>query len=120
MSPAAMQSVHTTGINWESLGAIVGIISVIIVLMLWYFDRRDRRRLADAQALERDREKREDDRAAENMDLRREFTSAITNLSEVLTAKLETKETVARISERLAHVEGLLKWRPPDGHQPGQ
>lgn len=110
-----MPPVHTTGINWESLGVIIGALSVIVVLMLWFFDRRDRRRLADAQQMEREREQRENARLAENAELRREFTEAMAHLSDVLLAKLETKETVSRISERLSHVEGLLRV-PPSGH----
>jgi hypothetical protein len=83
-------TVHTSGVNWESVGVIVAAISVIITVMLWVFARQDRRRERTA------------------IELRDDMRHSLDHLSDVLTAKLETKDTVARISERLARVEAVM------------
>lgn len=88
MTWLAAAAVRTTGVNWESVAAITGIVAVIMTVVLWIFNRRDKRQ------------------EEQNNELRHEFTRAINNLSDVLLAKLETKEAVAQISVRLARVEG--------------
>ena len=85
---ATLTTVRTTGINWESVAAIVALVSVLMSLMLWLISHRDRKL---RQASE---------------EIKVEITSAVDHLADVLMAKLETKETVARISERLARLEG--------------
>lgn len=87
---AALQAVRTTGINWESVAAIAAIVGILLTVLLWVFGRQDKRR--EAQAAE----------------LRGDMTNSLDHLAEVLTAKLETKDTVARISERLARVEAVI------------
>lgn len=89
-SGLASQAVRTTGINWESVAAIAAIVGILLTVLLWVFGRQDKRR--EAQAAE----------------LRGDMTSSLDHLAEVLTAKLETKDTVARISERLARVEAVI------------
>lgn len=86
----AAQVVRTTGINWESVAAIAALVGVILTVLLWVFGRQDQRR----------------ERATN--ELRNDMTSSLDHLAEVLTAKLETKDTVARISERLARVEAVI------------
>lgn len=86
----AAAAVHTTGINWESVAAIAAAVGAIMTVVIWIFNRRDRRQ-ADLSA-----------------ELRREFTEAIDHLSEVLVARLETKETVSGLAVRLARLEGAL------------
>jgi hypothetical protein len=83
-------TVQTTGVNWESVGVIIAAISVIVTVMLWIFARQDKRREHTA------------------IELRDDMRHALDHLSDVLTAKLETKDTVARISERLARVEAVM------------
>lgn len=92
MRPAdlAATAVHTTGINWESVAAIAAVVAVIMSVVLWIMSRRDRRQQAFNQEVQTD------------------ITAAVNHLSDVLMAKLETKETVSRISERLARVEGSM------------
>lgn len=91
----AVQAVRTTGINWESVVAITGILALMMTGVLYAFSRRDQRQ------------------AVQNDELRQEFTAAVNHLSDVLTAKLETKEAVAQISVRLARLEGAAS-RPGD------
>lgn len=87
--------VHTTGINWESVTAIVGIVAIIQAMLFWLFTRRDKKRDDEAEAVRH--------QIAEAM---QQQTEALNHQTDMLLAKLETKETVARISERLARVEG--------------
>ena len=82
--------VRTVGINWESVGVIVGLVGVVVTVMLWAMNRREHR----AETATRE--------------ARTDMTNALDHLTEVLLAKLETKETVARISERLARVEAVI------------
>jgi len=86
----ATQIVQTTGVNWESVATITGLVSVVLTFTLWAFSRQDKRR------------------AQVNRQLRDDMTKSLDHLSDVLLAKLETKDTVARISERLARVEALI------------
>jgi uncharacterized membrane-anchored protein YhcB (DUF1043 family) len=98
---AVTQSVRTTGINWESVGVIVSLVGVLVGAILWWLTRRDQRLRAAADL--RDQQQR-----AENQSIKQEIASAVGQLSEVLLAKLETKDTVSRISERLARVEASI------------
>lgn len=85
----AATAVHTTGINWESLAVIFGGFAAIATLLIGWIDRRQAR-------------------------IRGEITDSVNHLSEVLLAKLETKDAVAKISERLARLEGAAS-----GHHEG-
>lgn len=87
----AVATVHTTGVNWESVSVIVALVTVLMTVVLWIISRRDRRQQQENQAV------------------KQEIADAINHQSEVLLAKLETKDTVARISERLAAVEAALR-----------
>jgi uncharacterized membrane protein len=82
------EAVRTTGINWESVSAICAIVAIMLTFVIWIFNRRDVKQ------------------QAENQQIRNDITESVNHLSEVLLAKLETKETVSRISERLARLEG--------------
>ena len=86
----AAAAVTTTGINWESVAAIAGLVSVIVAVMLWAIQRREHRAEAAARELKRD------------------MAGALDHLAEVLTAKLEAKEAVADIRERLSRVEAVI------------
>ena len=76
------------GIDWQSVGAIVGLIALLFSIATWVLLRRDKRSQDENQAI------------------KQEIADSVNHLGEVLLAKLETKETVARISERLARLEG--------------
>jgi hypothetical protein len=80
--------VHTTGVNWQSIGVIAAIIGVAVTVILAMLARRDRRM------------------EQQNTEIKDEISNAVNHLSEVLLARLETKETVSKISERLARLEG--------------
>lgn len=88
-------AVQTKGINWESVSVIIAAVAVIVTIMLFVLGRRDRRQHDTSVQLE-----------TRFNEMQQEFTTAINHLSDVLMAKLETKESVARISERLARLEG--------------
>lgn len=83
-----MLAAHATAINWQSIGAIAAVLAIFLGLMTWYLTRRDTRQ------------------AAQNEAIKQEIADAVGHLGERLEAKLETKETVSRISERLARLEG--------------
>jgi hypothetical protein len=105
----AVNAVHTTGVNWESVAAIAGCVAVIVTIVIWIFNRRDKR--TSAELARREQLQRE-----QFEDIRRDFTDSINHLSEVLLAKLETKETVAQISNRLARLEGAAGAPMNSGH----
>lgn len=92
-------AVHTTGINWQSIGVIAGIVGIAVTITLFMIARRDRKTDARNDLIQKQAEQR-------NIEIKNEITTAVDHLSEVLIAKLETKETVAKISERLARLEG--------------
>lgn len=83
-------TVHTSGINWESIGAIAAIVTGAVAFITWLIARRDNR--AESR----------------NNEIKVQISDSVGHLGEILTARLETKETVARISERLARVEGSM------------
>jgi uncharacterized membrane protein YccC len=79
----AVQTVQTTGINWESLATIVGSFAAIAAAMLAWTEHR-------------------------SSNLRSQITDAVTTMSQILEAKLETKEAVNSINIRLARLEGSV------------
>lgn len=91
----ADQIVHTTGVNWESVTAIVAIVGIIQGMLFWLFARRDKKREDSAEKVR-----------VLITEAMQEQTNALNHQTDMLLAKLETKETVAKISERLARVEG--------------
>jgi len=84
-----------TVLNWQTIGVLsamfFGFSSIFITLFIFMINRR---------------ENRSDKR---NSEIRDEIANAVNHLSEILLAKLETKETVAQISIRLARLEGSVK-----------
>jgi hypothetical protein len=94
----ADHSVTTTGINWESVGALAAIFGIMLSLITLYFARRDIRQQRHAVRQEK-----------QNEEIKDQIATSINTLSEVLQAKLETKEVVNQISVRLARVEGRMK-----------
>jgi membrane protein implicated in regulation of membrane protease activity len=95
----AIAPVHTSGINWQEIGVISGIVGILVTLIIWLFNRKDKKRDKENDQLRRDQKQLTED-------MRRDITDAVNHLSEVLLAKLETKDTVAAISVRLARLEG--------------
>jgi hypothetical protein len=82
----AIQTVHTSGVNWESVATIVTAIVVVLgAVTAW---------------------------------IGRQISHAVTDLSDKLEARLETKETVTAIHTRLSIVESELrrkvKWTKDD------
>jgi hypothetical protein len=75
------ESVTTTGVNWESISVIMGGFGAAVAGLVAWTEHRQ------AQT-------------------RNQITDAVNHLAEVLTAKLETKETVNAINVRLARLEG--------------
>jgi hypothetical protein len=94
MLAEAIQTVHTSGVNIASLASIVGGFGVVAGLMIAWLNRRSDRRETAHQA--------------ELMGLRRDFTDGISNMCNVLSARLETKDVVAAMNARLARVEGIM------------
>lgn len=90
-------SVHTTGVNWESVGVIAAVVGVAFSILVWIINRRE----AKAQT--------------RNEVIKDEIKNSVDNLSVILLAKLETKEKVAQISERLARLEGAAGHGHIDG-----
>lgn len=84
----ASASVHTIGINWESIGVILGFVTLGFTMLAYWMTRRDAKQ------------------EVRNNEIKDEISQSVNHLSDVLLAKLETKEAVARISERLARLEG--------------
>lgn len=82
---------HGTGLNLDSIGIIVGAIAAAVGVLIGLQERR-------------------------NKTITEQITTSVDHLSDVLLAKLETKETVAGLSVRLARIEGQLIG---SGHGPG-
>lgn len=76
----ATEVVHTTGINWESLGVIVAALAFAFGIVTW----------RQTQSDKRQREQKE------------EITTSVDNLKDVLLEKLETKENVNQIRVDMA------------------
>jgi hypothetical protein len=80
---ALVTTVHTSGINWESVSVIGGFVIAAMTFLMLLMERR-------------------------NTQIKNDITSSVNNLGTILEAKLETKQTVAGISERLARIEGVI------------
>ena len=94
-----LAAVHTTGINWLGISPILGVIITGMALIITFQERRENKR-------EKIQKAREIQQERQNQEIKQEIASSVDHLSEVLLAKLETKEAVSRISERLARIEG--------------
>jgi hypothetical protein len=95
MHALALQTVHTTGINVASLATILGGFAAVAAVMMSFINKRIDRR---------DRKHEEEIRF-----LRSDFTAGLANLCEILSARLETKDTVAAINVRLSRIEGTIE-----------
>lgn len=83
---------HSTGVNWITIGVIAGIVIPIFgAIIAWQQKRAN--------------------------DIRDDIKEAVEHLGEVLVEKLETKENVAKISERLARMEERDRGFPPGRHR---
>jgi hypothetical protein len=86
----AVATVHTSGINWESVAAIVGGIGIFVLsALIWVVQLVEKR----------------------NRAVRDEITNAVTNLGIVLEARLETKDSVNQLRIELAQLKGQLEGR---------
>lgn len=90
----ASEVVHTTGLNWESLGVIIAAFTFIFTAFTWFIVRRDS---------QNDRQKNE-------------TAQAVKNLETVLLEKLETKENVNQIRVTLATLQADVKSVKEDLH----
>jgi hypothetical protein len=90
----AVQTVHTTGINVASLATILGGFAAIVAIMQTFLSRRIQRKDAAHDK--------------EIQDIRSDITTSVDHLSEVLLARLETKQAVSEINARLSRVEGAI------------
>lgn len=86
----AIQTVHTSGVNWESVAVIVGSLVACLTFLGTIIERRNRQ-------------------------IRSDITGAVTHLGEVLGERLETKANVAALSGRVAVLEAerarRRRWR---------
>lgn len=84
----AYTTVHTTGINWDSIGAIGGVVIAAMGFIYALMERRSRT-------------------------IKNDITSAVGNLETVLVAKLETKDAVTdlkiNMEKQLAEVKADLR-----------
>lgn len=76
--------VHDLGINWATVGIILGGFAALISLLISIQERRNRA-------------------------IKDQIVESVDHLSEVLMAKLETKETVAGLNVRIARLEGASR-----------
>lgn len=95
----AQHVVRTTGINWQSLGAIAALLAVAVGLLTWWITRRDNKRQHQQDLREREADSR-------NEAIKQEISTAVERLGERLEMQLATKDAVSSISERLARLEG--------------
>jgi hypothetical protein len=79
----AIQTVHTSGVNWTSIAVIVGSIVASLTLVMTIIGRW-------------------------NKTVKDDITRSVDNLSEVLTAKMETKETVNQLRLEVAELRGQV------------
>lgn len=84
----ALQTVHTTGVNWDSVGIIIGAVLACLTFLTGLQERRNRQ-------------------------IRGDITEAVAHLGEVLGERLETKANVAHLTARVAVVEAeqRRRWR---------
>lgn len=106
----AVSAVHTTGVNWESVVIIVGSLAsafaVIQTFMFYVFNRRDTRREKEQTKRNAAHEEQANEVRMMIAEAMAKQTDALNHQTEILMSRLETKETVAEISVRLARVEG--------------
>jgi hypothetical protein len=76
----AQATVHTSGVNWESVSVIAGVIVATMAFFVGVVNRR-----SDA--------------------VRGEIKEAVDHLSEVLVGKLETKDAVNSLAQRVTRIE---------------
>jgi hypothetical protein len=76
----SVQTVHTSGVNWESLGVIISALVFVFGLVTWRQAQSDRK----------------------NERTKNEITVSVDNLRDVLLEKLETKENVNQIRVDMA------------------
>jgi len=78
--------------NWQAIGIVSGVVTgwvtIVITVVVIVMTRREHRI------------------TQQNDEIKTEISTAVNHLSDILLAKLETKETVAQISVRLARLEG--------------
>ena len=89
----AQSAVHTTGLNWESLAVIFGGFATVAGIMLAWTEHRQRA-------------------------MKDQIADAVNHLSDVLQAKLETKDAVNAINIRLARLEGSRGIAVPNHDDP--
>lgn len=98
MLALAAATVHTTGVNWESVSVIIATVTALSAILMWWFDRREQARSARSQA---DKQ--------QTQDAIREMGDHLTATMQLQFANLASKDTVAALSERIARVESVLK-----------
>lgn len=84
----SLQTVQTTGINWESVSVIVGTLGTLLIGCLAFF-------LGLIQK--------------HNTQIRHDISSSVDHLSEVLTAKLETKDAVNELRIEFVELKGKVE-----------
>jgi hypothetical protein len=88
MIGVAVQTVHTSGINWESVSVIVGTLGAfLLAFMVWIVGLFERR----------------------NRAIRTDISQAVENLAVVLTARLETKDAVNQLRVEVAQLKGQIE-----------
>jgi len=75
-------------LDWTIVGSTATTFAALFGVVVWYFARRDKKNEVNNEAI------------------KQEIATSVDNLGKLLLAKLETKEKVAQISERLARLEG--------------
>jgi hypothetical protein len=97
----AIKTVKTTGINFDSISVIAGIIIAMSSLIIAYVTYRDRK-------IEKRQEDHKDELARITQSNAETIAREIGHLSDVLVARLETKENVYKLAERVARIEAKL------------
>lgn len=86
-----MTSVHTTGLNWESLGVILSFVTACFMLMGWYLNRRNTEQKEQVQATQT------------------AISTAVNGLRDTLILKLETKEAVNALRLKMTEDMGAMR-----------
>lgn len=89
---------HTTGINWQSLGVIAALIGIAVTILLFMIARKDKKHDQEARDLK--------EQIGVAIDTN---SSAITALGQLLEAKLETKEAVNQIRVEMAELRAEVR-----------
>lgn len=98
----SVTTVHTTGINWQSIGAIVAAFAAVAAIMIAWTERRQ-------------------------SNIKNQIADSVNHLSDVLTAKLETKDAVnalhvemmnsfQAVNLKIARLEGIQRIPDTDDH----